>query len=282
MQHSKPMIEASEAHGPMANSPDLTPPQPVIMELQSRQNVASEHSQRIPVSAQRASEEEIRPPSSERISITTALQLEGNTDVLPSSMERQNVTSVLPSLKSPYLNRWRAAACLIAYFTQGLNDGAIGALLPYVERRYRVSYAVVSLLFMAKAIGSLTAGPLTHKLNQRFGRSKTLTACALSNMIAWILIITEPPYPLVVVAFYLSGKEERHASLGVLLTKLGFCFSTISALDNVFIVNLQGGTVLLGFMQGFYGVGGEYIQANGCIVTYSEQHQAQSLHYSLQ
>lgn len=138
----------------------------------------------------------------------TALDLEDNVDTSSPIQAniQQNVTSVLPSLKSPYLNRWRAAACLIAYFTQGLNDGAIGALLPYVERRYHVSYAIVSLLFMAKAIGSLTAGPLTHKFNHRFGRSKTLAACAVSNMLAWVLIITEPPYPVVVLAFYLSGK----------------------------------------------------------------------------
>lgn len=37
---------------------------------------------------------------------------------------------------------------------------------------------------------------------------------------------------------------------------VGFGFATILALDNVFIINLKGGTVLLGYMHGMYGVGG--------------------------
>lgn len=37
---------------------------------------------------------------------------------------------------------------------------------------------------------------------------------------------------------------------------LGFGFATILALNNVFIVNLQGGTVILGNIVGMYGIGG--------------------------
>lgn len=124
----------------------------------------------------------------------------------PVSPMQQNVTSIAPSLKYPYMNRWRAAACLIGYFTQGLNDSVVGALLPYMEHQYRISYAVVSLLFIARTLGFLTAGPLTHKLNNRFGRSRTLGLCAASNVVAFVMITSGPPYPLVVLAFYLSGK----------------------------------------------------------------------------
>lgn len=122
---------------------------------------------------------------------------------------QENVVSIMPSLKSPYMNRWRAAACMLGYFTQGLNDGAVGALLPYLERQYHISYSVVSVLFMARTLGFLTAGPLTHKLNTRFGRSRTLGACAASNMCAFVLITTSPPYPLVVLAFFLSGEPAE-------------------------------------------------------------------------
>lgn len=37
---------------------------------------------------------------------------------------------------------------------------------------------------------------------------------------------------------------------------IGFGFATILALDNVFIINLAGGTALLGYMHGCYGIGG--------------------------
>lgn len=144
-------------------------------------------------------------------------QLNGPTDAESFSIglpAQENVTSVVPSLKFPYMNRWRAAACLIGYFTQGLNDSVVGALLPYMECQYHISYAVVSILFMARTLGFLSAGPLTHKLNNRFGRSKTLATCAASNMLAFVLITTSPPYPLVALAFYLSGNEHiRNLSL---------------------------------------------------------------------
>lgn len=44
--------------------------------------------------------------------------------------------------------------------SNGMNDSAPGALIPYIERDYHIGYAVVSLIFIANAPGFITAAPL--------------------------------------------------------------------------------------------------------------------------
>ena len=40
----------------------------------------------------------------------------------------------VPSITQPYMNRFRLAAVCLMNFTNGLNDSAPGALLPYMEK----------------------------------------------------------------------------------------------------------------------------------------------------
>lgn len=109
-----------------------------------------------------------------------------------------------------------------------------------MENHYHVSYAIVSLIFVANAVGFIAAAPVCHTLNNRFGRAKVLSTCSFLNIVAYAAIIAQPPYAVVVIAFFV----------------LGFGFATILALDNVFIVNLRRGTELLGYLHGVYGIGG--------------------------
>ncbi|KAK5089162.1 hypothetical protein LTR05_003386 [Lithohypha guttulata] len=159
----------------------------------------------------------------------------------PARVNPQQHIAVTPSSpKYPYMNRWRILATCIAFFVQGMNDSATGALLPYMERYYHISHAIMSLIFVANACGFIAAGPVCHILNNRFGRARVLSSCTILNTLAYTAIVCQPPFPVVIVAFFF----------------LGFGFAIILALDNVFLVNLQGGTTLLGYMHGTYGVGG--------------------------
>lgn len=105
------------------------------------------------------------------------------------------------------MNRWRLLACCIAFFIQGLNDSAVGALLPYMENHYHVSYAVISIIFVANATGFIAAAPICHTLNDHFGRAKVLCACTILNVIAFAAVISQPPYAVVVIAFFVLGKS---------------------------------------------------------------------------
>lgn len=119
---------------------------------------------------------------------------------------RQAIATIQPSVKYPYMNRWRVLACSIAFFIQGLNDSAPGALLPYMERYYSVRYAMVSLIFVANACGFIIAAPLCHMLNNRFGRARVLSACTSLNVLAYVALVCQPPFPVVVIAFLLLGQ----------------------------------------------------------------------------
>lgn len=119
------------------------------------------------------------------------------------------ISTALPSLSTPKSNTWRAAAAILAFFIQGMNDSAPGALIPYMETHYRIGYAIVSLIFVANAVGFIAAAPLCHVLTNRFGRSKVLAACTLINAAAYVAIACQPPFAVVVIAFAFLGKSGQ-------------------------------------------------------------------------
>lgn len=126
----------------------------------------------------------------------------------PAHPRTREVTAITkPTLRQPYMNRWRIAVLCLGFFTQGLNDSAPGALLPYMERYYRIKYAIVSLIFVGNALGFIAAAPVCHLLNNRFGRAKVLSVCALLNTLAYVAIVCQPPWPIVVIAFLVLGKS---------------------------------------------------------------------------
>ena len=130
------------------------------------------------------------------------------------------------------------SVCLMN-FGNGLNDGAPGALIPYLERDYKIGYAVVSLIFVTNAVGFIAAAPVSHLLQGRLGRAKTLVLAEVVMMAAYIMLICRPPFPVVVVSFFF----------------LGLGMATHLAPNNVFSANLSNATTALGCFHGSYGIG---------------------------
>lgn len=157
----------------------------------------------------------VRPSNSELDRIEWGRKLSGprnRSSPTPSELEENNtpdnqrlVTPIVPSVTEPYMNRWRCSAACLAFFIQGLNDSAPGALLPYMERYYSISYALVSLIFVSNAIGFIAAAPFCHKLNGRFGRAKVLSSCTVVNVLAYIATVCQPPFAVIVVVFLIQG-----------------------------------------------------------------------------
>ena len=152
----------------------------------------------------------------------------------------QPVVDVTQSLTNPSMNRWRFLCACIMSFTSGMNDSAPGALIPYMEKEFDIGYAVVSLIFVSQAVGFISAAPFTHALQARFGRAKCLVFAEMLLLLAYIMLVTPSPYPVVVISFFFSG--------------LGMAW--ILALNNFFVANLAGSATLLGFFHGAYGIGG--------------------------
>ncbi|KAL2836983.1 MFS efflux transporter [Aspergillus pseudoustus] len=131
------------------------------------------------------------------------------------------------------------STCMMG-FGNGLNDSVPGALIPYMEDHYSISYAIVSLIFVTNAIGFIAAAPLTDLVEQRLGRGRAYILAEALMGAGYVIIICTPPYPLVVLSFLLIGLGE-----GMDL-----------AFNNVFCANYGNGTTALGFLHGSYGLGG--------------------------
>lgn len=136
------------------------------------------------------------------------------------------------------MNKWRVLAASAVYFGNGLSDSAPGALIPYMETHYNIGYAVVSIIFITNAIGFLLAAFFTQPVLRRLGRAKSCMFAELLIMSGYTIIACTPPFAAVACAFFLLG-------LGMALTL---------ALNNVFCANLANATVIVGLVQGVYGM----------------------------
>jgi fucose permease len=160
---------------------------------------------------------------------------------LDAPVPPQHIASeVVASLTSPRMNKWRFMCACVMFLSNGMSDSAPGALIPYIEDDFHIGYAIVSLVFVANALGFIIAAPMTHWLESRFGRARAAMFCQVPLIAGYVIIVCKPPFPVVVFSFFLLG-------LGI---------APNLALNNVFLANLANATELLGTVHGFYGVGG--------------------------
>lgn len=138
------------------------------------------------------------------------------------------------------MNKWRYAAACSCFFANGLNDASTGALIPFMEAQYSISYGIVSMIFVSNAIGFIFAATYTNWLHAKVGRARHMLLAQLALVAGYIILVTTPPFWLVCVAFFLTG------------TGMAVSMAPI----NVFVCNLTNSTTLLGILHGVYGIGG--------------------------
>ncbi|TDZ40966.1 Bypass of stop codon protein 6 [Colletotrichum trifolii] len=150
------------------------------------------------------------------------------------------VTDALQSISDPHMNRFRLAAACLLGFNNGLNDGAPGALIPYMEKHYKIGYAIVSLIFIGNALGFITGAVFLETLRAKLGRARLLLLSQTIVCLAYVPVVAQAPFPLIVVSFFM----------------VGFSMSHNLAVSNVFCGSLRQATTALGFLHGSYGIGG--------------------------
>lgn len=104
-----------------------------------------------------------------------------------------------------------------SFFVAGVNDGSIGALIPYVIRSYGITTAVVSALYAASLAGWLISAASNTHLSQRLGLGTMLALGAGLQVLAQALRAWPvPPFGLYVVTFCLTsvgqGYQDSHAN----------------------------------------------------------------------
>ena len=158
----------------------------------------------------------------------------------PPSPKNDDAADVMQTLFNPPMNKYRLLSACFMCFGNGLNDSAPGALIPYMEKDYRIGYAIVSLIFVTNAVGFISAAPITQFLQAKLGRAKMLVLAETLMIAAYIMLVCTPPFPVVVLSFFFIG--------------LGIAFGL--SLNNVFCANLANSTATLGAFHGSYGIGG--------------------------
>ncbi|THV54381.1 hypothetical protein BGAL_0028g00370 [Botrytis galanthina] len=147
---------------------------------------------------------------------------------------------IVQSFSNPPKNRYRMIATCLLNFGNGLSDAAAGPLIPKMIIAYNIQERLVSLIFITQAIGYISAAFFIDAIRSRFGRAKSIMFAEGLMVIGYVMIVPNPPFPVVVLAFLF----------------IGFGMAINLSLSNVFAANLDNGTKMLGFMHGSYGVGG--------------------------
>ena len=111
----------------------------------------------------------------------------------PPSPDYGAGVNALQSLYNPPINKYRVLAACLMNFGNGLNDSGPGAIIPYMEKEYHIGYAIVSLIFVANAIGFISAAPLTNILQARFGRARSYAVGEIVLTAGYIILVCRPP-----------------------------------------------------------------------------------------
>lgn len=94
-------------------------------------------------------------------------------------------------------------------------------------------------MFLSPLVGYTASAMLNNTVHLRFGQRGIASIGPLCHLISYIIIALHPPYPVLVVAFMISG----------------FGNGLEDAAWNAWIGNLANANEVLGFLHGFYGLG---------------------------
>lgn len=126
-----------------------------------------------------------------------------------------------------------------AFILIGINDGAVGVLLPGMQTTYHVGKDTLSLLFLAGTFGYLTASFNNGLLLDKLGNRRFLLLGTLLMGLGFALLSSRPPFVLLLVG----------------LVPIGFGAAMLDAGLNSYIASLPENTALLNYLHAFYGMG---------------------------
>lgn len=139
----------------------------------------------------------------------------------------------------PRINMFRCFATFWSFICLGANDGAYGALIPYLEKYYGINYTIVSLVFLSPIVGYTCSALSNNAIHMRFGQRGVAVIMSGSHLVAYIVISLHPPYPVLVVVFILAGFGNGLGDAGW----------------NAWIGDMSNANEVLGFLHAFYGLG---------------------------
>lgn len=149
------------------------------------------------------------------------------------------LTNTRQQWNEPRINVYRYLATLLGFIIMGMNDAANGALIPYLETYYHISYTVVSLIFLAPFVGYTCAALLNNFIHMNLGQRGLACIAPSCRIVAYTITCVHPPYPVLPIVFMLAG-------FGNGLEDGGW---------NAWIGNMDKANELLGILHAAYGLG---------------------------
>ncbi|KAJ9667512.1 hypothetical protein H2201_002381 [Coniosporium apollinis] len=162
---------------------------------------------------------------------------EDRQETLPSPTT--HVAEQVQKWNYPRINVGRTMGMFLSFTVMGLNDGAYGALIPYLETYYHLTYTVVSLIFLSPLIGYTLSALLNNSIHLKFGQRGVALIGPTCHLLAFSVISVHPPWPVMIVVFMFAG----------------FGNGLMDAGWNAWVGALANPNEVLGFLHGFYGVG---------------------------
>lgn len=170
------------------------------------------------------------------LNVSNLVHLNNSQQELP---QQTKVEKNIMTARNPPLNIYRIGAFFFWQITGGFSDAAPGSLLPYIEEQYGLTYTLVSLIWMANALGFITVACLSHKIQVWFGKRKLLVIATLSSVLMYAIVLSGTIFPVIVVGFYFGGMG------------LACCL----AQANVFLARLDKLSKYLSLCHASYGAG---------------------------
>ncbi|ANB15438.1 Bsc6p [Sugiyamaella lignohabitans] len=136
------------------------------------------------------------------------------------------------SWSKPIGNKIKVCIALAGFVMMGLNDAALGAILPSLEEHYSLNDLQVSVLFLIPVFGAFSSAAMSGWVHTRIGRGGVGLFGIGFNLLCYSIALTAPPFPLLLAACVCSGFgsglmngswnawigafENAHSILGVL------------------------------------------------------------------
>ncbi|KAK2779261.1 MFS transporter [Colletotrichum kahawae] len=183
-----------------------------------------------------------RPPTPKNATLLNSEghRLGSNEDVTGGLPAPTTTATVTQKWNYPRANTNRVLSCFWSLFVSGANDAAYGALIPYLESYYNLSYVVVSLVFLSPFVGYVLSALLNNWIHLKVGQRGIAVIASSCHIAAYVVISQHPPYPALVVVYVLAG----------------FGNGISDAAWNAYIGNMDRANEVLGFLHAFYGAGG--------------------------
>ena len=154
-------------------------------------------------------------------------------------VEASNAIPAVTTIELTPLVRLKVLSAAFAFFNTGVNDGSLGALIPYILRDYSITTAWMALPYGVAFFGWLLTAIFGGYLRVSFGTGGYMIAGATLQLLAQVLRFWKPPFGLFSASFFFMA--------------LGQAFQDSQA--NTFVASIKKAHRWLGVIHGSYALG---------------------------